>query len=383
VFGSRVDSDRIRPMPDAASWWAGPTIDHRKSWQELKDLFARDDGAVVVASTEYAAPYALVARQGANLVPRVLVAVERRDPGQLGVAAGEIAVRSDRSGPERVPWKSLDTLSGAVEQQFVRRMLLGESLLPFCLRGERLAIVPTTPDGRLITLDGDDIDEYPGLQDWWSRADEIYRATAPATTKHDLAGQVNYQGKLASQFPLRDHRVAYTGRGERVTAARIDDNAAIVDHALYWAAFGSEEEALYATTVINSLALHSRIVAALSKGLFGGRNIHRAPFLVPWPSYDPTESTHIDIVRAGRMAEAIARDVQSTGSTASIRNQVRAALTADGIAKHMEGLVGELLTRGSLEAQVEHQLPKPPPWAKASPRAGRATSRTGLPVVTE
>lgn len=368
VFGSRVDANRVRPMPDAASWWDG-AVDHRKSWQQLKDIFVRHDETVVVASTEYAAPYASVAHQGANLVPRVLVGVQRRDPGHLGVATDEIAVQSDRSSPERDPWKSLDTLTGAVEARFVRRMLLGESLLPFCLRGERLAIVPATDSGRLITLDSDDIDDYPGLQDWWTRADELYRSNAPATTKHDLAGQVDYQGKLTSQLPLRAHRVAYTGRGERVTAARISDDAAVVDHALYWASFASEDEALYATTVINSAALHSRIVSALSKGLFGGRNIHRAPFLVPWPRYDPTDGKHGAIVRSGRVAEDIARAVTSNGPTASARNQVRAALVTNGVDQRIENLVGGLLARATSEEQAKVNREQQPAWLSASSRA--------------
>jgi alkylation response protein AidB-like acyl-CoA dehydrogenase len=46
----------------------------------------------------------------------------------------------------------------------------------------------------------------------------------------------------------------YTGRGEIVTAARISDPEAVVDHALYWIGFDSEDEALYVVGVINTNA---------------------------------------------------------------------------------------------------------------------------------
>ena len=341
VFGARVDTDQIGPMPDAASWWSGH-VDHRRSWDELRALFRREDVDVVTASTVFAGPYADAAHQGANLVPRVLLAVERRDPGRLGVAAGEVAIRSDRSSPEREPWRSLEPLMGSVEQSFVRRMLLGESLLPFGLRGERLAVIPVT-EGQLLDPAGEDIDNYPGLQDWWNRAQELYRRHAPATTRHDLLGQINYQRKLQAQFPTRDHRIAYAGRGERVTAARVDDRSAVVDHALYWAAFDSEDVAIYAVTVINSVALHRRIVSALSKGLFGGRNIHRAPFLVPWPRYDESNTDHRTIVSAGRDAESIVANVDSSGPIARARRRAREALEDADVSPRIEQLVEDLI----------------------------------------
>jgi hypothetical protein len=170
----------------------------------------------------------------------------------------------------------------------------------------------------------------------------------------DLNGQINYQGKLKTQFPLGEHRVAYTGRGEIVTAARITNPYAVVDHALYWAAFDSPDEALYVVGVINTQALHTRIVDALSKGLFGGRNIHRAPFLIAWPQFDPEETLHRRIVELAEHAEEVAATAGGqTGRIAGARKLVRAALQADGVSQQLEEIVEELLTHAGAGKQLE------------------------------
>ena len=74
----------------------------------------------------------------------------------------------------------------------------------------------------------------------------------------------------------------------------------------------------------------ARIVGLLSKGLFGGRNIHRAPFLIPWPQYSPDEDLHADVVEAAAHAEGVVDTVDGqTGDISAARNRVRAALDAD------------------------------------------------------
>ena len=149
MFGRRVDTNEIAHMPAKAAWLGGRIPDHHRSWDEVKEALTWAEQDVVVASTDFAAPYAVVARQGSNLVPRVLLAVERQNATLLGVPVGQVAIQSDRSSPEREPWRDLDSLTGVVETQFIRRMLLGESLLPFALRGQRLAVIPVA-DGKVL-----------------------------------------------------------------------------------------------------------------------------------------------------------------------------------------------------------------------------------------
>lgn len=345
AFGRRADAGDLAPMPEAALWWSGDVPNHHRSWEEIEGSLSTAEGEIVVAGEDYESPYAALVRQGSNLVPRFLLLVVERDAGPLGTVAGRISVESDRSTPEKTPWREQPSLTGAVESRFVMPVLLGGSILPFALRGKDRAVIPW--DGaKLLTGDGPDIESHPGLAAWWKDAEATFARHRSETTTMDLSEQVDYQSKLRDQFPLRQHRVAYTGRGERVTAARISDPDAVVDHALYWAGFESKEEALYVSGVINSNALHDRIHEALSKGLFGGRNIHRAPFLIPWLQFDPTDDLHQKISQAAERAEGVAAKAGvDTGGISAARRRVREALIDDGVRSELETLVSELLER--------------------------------------
>jgi hypothetical protein len=68
-------------------------------------------------------------RQGAILVPRFLVMADDADPLPFATTT-QRSVRSHRSPLEKEPWKSLPDLTAAVEKQFIRPVLLGESIVP-------------------------------------------------------------------------------------------------------------------------------------------------------------------------------------------------------------------------------------------------------------
>ena len=55
--------------------------------------------------------------------------------------------------------------------------------------------------------------------------------------------QVDYYGKLTAQFPTPPLRVVYTKAGTLAAAALLSDKNALVDHKLYWARTGNQDEA--------------------------------------------------------------------------------------------------------------------------------------------
>ncbi|HEX8068025.1 MAG TPA: N-6 DNA methylase [Thermoleophilaceae bacterium] len=344
VFGSRTEALQSRPMPDVALWWEGHVPDHYRPWSEVKELLSQAEGPVIVATGDYISPYGALVRQGANLVPRVLLTVFERPATKLGLPAGQLEVESDRTSPERPPWSQLPSQTGQIEDRFVYPIVLGESLLPFRVRHTKLAVIPY--DGsQLLDAGGVLIEDFPHLAQWWRDAEQIYAKHKPASTRHDLLGQINYQSKLTNQFPLAPHRVVYTGRGAIVTAARITEPRTVVDHALYWAPVQSAEEGGYLCAVLNSRALQSRIEDALAKGLFGARNIHRAPFRVAIPQYDDEDELHRDLATLAARGEAVAAgfSLDESAPTARARQLVRAHLDADGVGTRIEERVEELL----------------------------------------
>lgn len=163
VFGER--SDRSVPLPSEAFWWSGTLPDHHRQWDAaLEDLHA-ELRPTHVRGDDDASPYADNFRQGANLVPRVLLTVAPQPTPALGLPKGMIGIASDRRSPEKEPWKSLPSVSGAVEKRFVRPVLLGETILPYRILQPRLTVIPWIRD-HLATTGTLEIDAFTGLSEW-------------------------------------------------------------------------------------------------------------------------------------------------------------------------------------------------------------------------
>ncbi len=349
VFGERAASSGA--MPEVAEMWEGKVPDHYRAWEEAEEHLNSKQGELVVASDEYLSPYGGLVRQGANLVPRVLMTVEDQPATALGVPAGKRAVQSDRSAPEREPWSELETVKGTVEEGFVYPMALGESVLPFRVGAIKETVIPF--DGQdLMQTHGSKIDAYPGLAEWWRRVAGLYDTHKPESTEHDLLGQIDYQSKLTNQFPLVPHRLIYTGRGAIPTAARVEDPRTVVDHALYWTTLSSAEEGQYLCAVLNSSALVERVQDALAKGAFGNRNIHRAPFRLNIPEFAPEDGLHKALAALGGEAEELAAGVELAGvkSISAQRKRIRRAAEAAGLAAEIDKLAARLLDGGPTAA---------------------------------
>lgn len=341
VLGERAQLGHASPMAETASLWSG-RVDHKQRWSQLAASVAEQVAPLAVDRREARGVYGDLMRQGSNLVPRMLVTVERLPDPPMGLPQGQVLVRSRREA-EREPWKSLPSLEHAVERSFVRRVHLGETLMPFRTLTPIDAVVPMK-DGAILSLDSFDIDAAPGLEAWWRDAERVWAGNRSANTKMTLSEQLNYQSKLVGQYPPRAFRVIYTGRGSRVAAAVLTNEAVIVDHALYWAQVSSLDEGRYLVGLLNSDVLHDRTQDYYSRGLLGARNIHKAAFGVPVPAFDPTSSLHTDIVTASQTCEDIAALVQLVSSATSVnRVAVRTALERAGAMEALNSAVDSLI----------------------------------------
>ena len=125
--------------------------------------------------------------------------VEEAPSSPIGVAAGRRAVRSMRSANEKLPWKQLPGLQGSVEQEFVRPVHLGATLLPFRLLEPGLGIVSW--DGITLLESADPhLDAYPGLADWWKHAEAAWDENK-GESHLTLMEQIDFRSKLSNQFP--------------------------------------------------------------------------------------------------------------------------------------------------------------------------------------
>ncbi|MER8678492.1 hypothetical protein [Mesorhizobium sp. M1405] len=153
-------------------------------------------------------------RQGATLVPRFLCFVERRNLGALGADPNAPYVVSRRSTQEKPPWKSLPGLEGRVEKEFLRPVLLGESILPYRVWRPFEGVIPVTAKGEMLSSDTALNRGYQGIAEWMREAEATWKANASESNSLSLKQRWDYHGELSSQFPVAPMRIVYAASGQ-------------------------------------------------------------------------------------------------------------------------------------------------------------------------
>lgn len=285
-------------------------------------------------------------RNGATLYPRFLVLVERKQLGRLGPDPAAPLVASRRIAGENEPWKSQPGIEHAVEADFLRPVLLGESILPYRLFCSFEGVVPVYNS---IVLDSEAAAHpqrgFDKLAGWLRAAEATWDANKAESTKLSWAEQQNYNGKLSAQFPIASLRLVYAKAGALPAACVIRDERAVIDHKLYWIKPTGEEEAYYLAAILNSETARSRAERYQSRGLFGARDFDKVMFNLPIPLFSGANSLHRDLTQAGSHAEEVAREVRLVDGEKfqRARRRVREALAEEGIGGEIEKLVEKLL----------------------------------------
>lgn len=261
VFGDRATLSTYRRLPSVTERWTGRLPTDAKSWQQVEPLITREAADVVAGGSALTeSPYKPRFAQGATIVPRVLFFVETDTGGRLGLGAGRHAVRSARSNLEKAPWKELPALEGVVESEFIRPVLLGESLLPYRILPAKQAVLPL--DGStLMTGPGSRLDYHFGLAEWWRKAEatwEAYRSSARLT----LAERLDFHRGLSAQFPAPPLRLVYSASGAPIATL---------------------EEGLFLSAILNSSVLTELVRPMMSYGK-DERDIDKHAWNLPIPS---------------------------------------------------------------------------------------------------
>jgi SAM-dependent methyltransferase len=333
-----------------ADHWSGRLPGRNISWALAAKNLTRTPAGIEVARDAPNSLYHSRFTQGATFVPRMLHVVEEAPASPIGVAAGRVAVRSARTANEKRPWKGLPTLEGAVEAEFVRPMHLGATILPFRLMEPWLGVV--TWDGTQLVEGSDSrLDLYPGLADWWRRAEGIWEANNGGSSM-TLLGRVNFRRGLSMQFPPAPHRVVYTKGGQYLAAARLEDPRVVIDHKLYWATMASADEGRYLTAILNSPALTLLVAPWQSRGEHNPRDFDKHVWRLPIPIYDPDNEQHRQLVELAGRAEEVAAsvDVSAVNTFQAQRRLIRVALDGAGIAGEIDALVLALVAPVAVES---------------------------------
>lgn len=308
----------------------------------MKHLLTRASPAAAEGKTSTGSPYARRFLQGATIVPRMLFFVERVTPSSdLGMPGGNVSVRSLRSANEKKPWKDLPGVDGVVESVFVRPVYLVESVLPYRLREPLEAVIPR--DGKGL-MDGttERLVSYK-LVRWVAKTEALW-------TKHrsserlTLREQLDFHGKLSSQFPSRDLRVVYAKSGMHIAAALVSKRRSVIDHTLYWAEVLDVEEGMYLCAILNAAVTTARVRPLMSYGK-DERHVDKYVWKLPIPQYDPQNADHTALSALGAKAAALVEElvIDDALHFAAARRQVREALAASDVGAEIEDRVAKLL----------------------------------------
>lgn len=343
VFGHRTGT-RAQRLPVETERWTGKLPRGHHTWTQAAPHLIRQAARLIVHDVDDEAPSPYGARfsQGATILPKVLFFVRPQSASPLGYGAGRRAVQSARSSAEKRPWKDLPDLSGVIETEFVRPVLLGETVLPYKVLPAREAVLPIA--GNEI-LDGNHprLDLYPGLADWWRRAEQLWEQHR-SSERLSLQDRLDYRRGLAQQLPPTPLRVVYGASGMHVVAALVEDQVAVCEHALYWGTVTSREEGMFLCAILNSPALTEAVRPLMSYGK-DERHVDKHLWRLPIPLYDPSDPVHQRLVDLGHAEADLVKglDLDESENFVVLRRKARAALAAGTAAPQIEEIVIELL----------------------------------------
>jgi len=310
----------------------------KKSLTELDGTWPEDESAAP------GSPYRTRFRQGAILIPRRLVLVERTQSGRLG-ANPDVPIVCGRTGnQDKKPWKDVDPPQGPVEAPFLRPVYLGECIVPYRLLNSVLAVIPWDDEAKtLMNAAQAQSRGYARLSNWLGKIESLW--SAHGTEKRSFAEQLDFFEQLSSQFPVAKLRVIYGKAGTNPAAAMLQDTTAIIDHMLYWAEVETLEEGRYLTAILNSETTRKKVEHWQAQGQWGARHFDKVMFNLPIQKFDAKSELHRELSQAAEHAEKIAGAMafEKGMHFTRVRGNVREALYSGGVGERIDALVGHLL----------------------------------------
>ena len=314
VFARRVgegDEETATPLAGHVDRWLG-----KAGAANMR----RVPTGITDTSVSGGSPYAGHSGQGAVIVPRCLFFVTETENQAIIQAGQTVTVNPRRGSQDKEPWKSLNLAAiseQTVEAAHVFNVHLGETVVPYATLDPLQATLPlrrgqyempTSEKGvGGIRLGG----LSQRMRDRWQIVSRLWEDNKTAANKLNLSGQLDYYGKLSSQLDWQQNpgerpvRVVYNSSGQP-TAALTPDGESIVDYTLFWIDCKDMQEGYYLLAIINSASLYDAVSPFMAKGQFGARHLQKHLWKLPIPEFDPTNSVHTAVSKAGEAAAAAA-----------------------------------------------------------------------------
>ncbi|MCK4442902.1 MAG: hypothetical protein KAW09_00045, partial [Thermoplasmata archaeon] len=141
-----------------------------------------------------------------------------------------------------------------------------------------------------------------------------------------------------------------------VGGTKIELKGFVAESKTYRYETSNKNEALYLCSVLNSGVVDQAIKPLQTRGLWGERDIHKRPLLLPFPRYDSSNSHHKELSRIAEKCVDISRKeidrLRSYKSIGKIRSQIRDALGPE-LAK-IDELVLKILQESRVKGTLHH-----------------------------
>ena len=346
LFGRRAPTG---PLPDTVERFSGVLLRRDASETEADSRLTRThEPWPSVTTLEGASPYRDRFKQGATVVPRRFYLVEREAASRLGDNPAAPRVRGRISSIDKPPWNSVEPPHGAVEMDFLRPVLLGESIAPFRLLRPALAVVPATAETLLDAATAAD-SGHRHLATWMRDIEGKWtaysRRGADGLPRMTLQERLDFGKGLSRQLSVDGLKVVYAKAGTLLSSAIVDEPRIFIDHMAYWTVTRTAEEARYLTAVLNSGIIVPRIVSMQPRGAGGPRHFDKLVWELPIPEFDSRQPLHRQLSDAAIEAERVTAlvELREGAYFTTHRRAIRDALAADGIAAQIDTLVARLL----------------------------------------
>ena len=170
---------------------------------------------------------------------------------------------------------------------------------------------------------------------YWRDATDHWKARRGAgkSTPETLEKQLDYFGKLKSQFPNSKNIVLCNNSGSNLYAARLT-KPYIVDDSLFRVPTDSKAEARFLCGIINADCMLERFRQTKKTDRHFAAHFW---YEIPIPRYDKTNKHHVRLARLVSRAEKVAAQCEPKYNT------IKQVLRDDGVAGEIDVVVSEIM----------------------------------------
>jgi hypothetical protein len=291
--------------------------------------------------------------QGATIVPRNLFFVDivRDNKAFLGINPLIPQVESSKKNITKPPWDKI-TIKKQIDSKFLFATLLGESIVPFGYRDFNLLALPILRKNGQISIISSFVElqksDYINASNYFKEVEQKWKENATTKSKKMTTYQrLNFRKGITRQNFNIKFKVIYVASSTYLASSVVDMTNSIIrkegeqeiqlggfiaESKTYFYETNNEFEAYYLCAILNSKTVDNIIKPMQTRGLWGPRDIHKRPLLLPIPEFNKKNKHHKQLsalgIECNKKTPAILANLKLR-SIGLVRSEVRKQLNQE------------------------------------------------------